>query len=248
MTALEPTYGDAKEHRTVSRVTRILELAAGHDRGVRLSEISAELDAPHSSIHALVKGLVANGYLRDTGGAYVIGPAVYALLGARPTLERVARAGMGRLHTEFDETVTLVSLVGESVVYTDALESTQPIRYSPTLRIRRPLYPTSAGKCFLANMTERSRENYITAHFPDDTERSRVREELSTVAEQGVAINRAETLPDLYAVSAPIFDIGQVAAVITIAGPVRRFVDRLDDFLDATKGTAQMISAQLEQG
>ncbi|QSE92802.1 IclR family transcriptional regulator [Rhodococcus pseudokoreensis] len=248
MTALEPTYGDAKEHRTVSRVTRILELAACNDRGVRLSEISAELDAPHSSVHALVKGLVANGYLRDDGGNYVIGPAVRALLGARPNLERAARAGMERLHTEFDETVTLVSLIGESVVYTDAIESTQPIRYSPTLRVRRPLYPTSAGKCFLAHMGERSRENYIAAHFADEAKRQQVRDELRAVTEQGGAINRAETLPDLYAVSAPIFDFGQVVAALTIAGPSSRFVGRLDGLLVATKDTAKMISAQLQQG
>ncbi|MFI7167323.1 IclR family transcriptional regulator [Rhodococcus erythropolis] len=246
MTVLEPATGEIQEHRTVSRVTNILELAARNSHGVRLVEIAAELDAPRSSLYGLVKGLVANGYLRDDGGTYTIGPAISALLVARPTLERAARVGMEKLHSEFDETVTLVSLIGDSIVYTDAIESTQAIRYNPTLRVRRPLYPTSAGKCYLANASERFRENYLAAHTSDYATREHIRQELRTVKEQGGAINQGETLPELYSVSVPIFDGAHVAAVLTIAGPSARFADRLDELLGATKNAAHLISSRLQ--
>ena len=76
--------GAAKAHRTVSRVTTILELAAANRSGVRLTELATALDAPRSSVHGLVKGLVATGYLREEGGTYRIGPAINSLLAAAP--------------------------------------------------------------------------------------------------------------------------------------------------------------------
>ena len=52
-----------REHRTVTRVTTILEAAAAHPEGVKLTALSALLDAPKSSVHGLVSGLLATGYL-----------------------------------------------------------------------------------------------------------------------------------------------------------------------------------------
>ena len=131
----------AGEHRTVSRVTTILERVAADHTGVRLTELAAVLDAPRSSVHGLVKGLVATGYLREEDGAYLLGPAVGALLmAAPPTLDLTARPEMEKLHRQFDETVMLASQVGDSVVYTNAIESTRVIRYSAPLHTR-PLPP-----------------------------------------------------------------------------------------------------------
>lgn len=238
--------GAAKAHRTVSRITTILELAASRRSGVRLSELATELDAPRSSLHGLVKGLVADGYLREQGGAYTIGPAISALLAAAPpTVAEAARAAMEELHRQFNETVMLASPVGSSLVYTDAIESTQPIRYSAPLRVRRPLHPTSSGKCLLAFGTERFRENYLTAHLDDRPRVDQVRRELEEVAEAGVAINRGETLPDITGVGAPVFDKGRVVAAIALAGPTSRLGDVVTDIAEATKAAGHDASERL---
>ncbi|MDI2030463.1 IclR family transcriptional regulator [Saccharopolyspora sp. TS4A08] len=234
--------GAAKEHRTVSRITTILELAAAHGTGVRLSELAAALDAPRSSVHGLVKGLVATGYLREDDGAYIIGPAINSLLAAAPpTVAGPARTAMEQLHDRFDETVMLASLVGDSVVYTDTIESTQPIRYSAPLSTRRPLHPTSSGKCFLAFSSAPFREN----HLADLPRREEIRRELAEIAENGVAINRGETLPDICGVGAPIFDSGRVVAVIAVAGPTTRVGPLLTEVADATRSAAREVSARL---
>ncbi|MFL4473087.1 IclR family transcriptional regulator [Paeniglutamicibacter sp. MACA_103] len=239
--------GEAKEHRTASRVTNILELAAKSEGGIRLAGLAAALDAPRSSIHGLVKGLVATGYLHDDDGSYTIGPAVTALLAApRPSIERAARPAMEALHRDFNETVMLSFLVGDAVVYADVLESTQMIRYSAPLRTRRPLYPTSSGKCFLAYASERYRDVYLTAHIEKEDRRRQVQEELRGIARENVAINRGQTLPDVSGVSAPIFGNGKLLAVLAIAGPTARIATHLDEFAAAMKDQVRQISARLD--
>jgi len=227
-------------------VTTILEQVAAAHAGVRLAELAAVLDAPRSSVHGLVKGLVATGYLREADGAYVLGPAVSALLmAAPPSLDLIARPEMEKLHRQFDETVILASQVGESVVYTDAIESTRLIRYSAPLHTRRPLYPTSAGKCILAFAPARMRENYLTAHVAETEQRVLVRRELTEIAVAGVAANRGETEPDDSGVASPILIADQVASVICVSGPTSRILDRLDEIAVATKEAADDISERM---
>jgi DNA-binding IclR family transcriptional regulator len=236
----------ALEHRTVSRVTTILEQVAAAHAGVRLAELAAMLDAPRSSVHGLVKGLVATGYLREADGTYVLGPAVRALLmAAPPSLDLIALPEMEKLHRQFDETVMLASQVGESVVYTDAIESTRLIRYSAPLHTRRSLYPTSAGKCILAFAPARMRENYLTAHVAEAEQRERVRRELTEIAVAGVAANRGETEPDDSGVASPILIADQVASVLCVSGPTSRILDRLDEIAVATKKAADDISERM---
>jgi DNA-binding IclR family transcriptional regulator len=236
----------AKEHRTVSRVTTILERVSAARTGVRLAELAAALDAPRSSVHGLVKGLVATGYLREEDGGYVLGPAVGALLmAAPPTLDLATRPEMEKLHRQFDETVMLARPVGDSLVYTDTIESTRAIRFSTPLHTRRPLYPTSAGKCILAFAPTRMRENYLTTHIPDPDRRELVRRELTEIAVAGVAANRGETEPEDSGVGAPILIGDQVVAVLCVSGPTARIVDRLDEIAVATREAAREISERM---
>jgi DNA-binding IclR family transcriptional regulator len=219
----------AKEHRTVSRVMTILETAAAHPEGATLGQIGEVLAAPKSSIHVLSRGLVATGYLREEEGRYLLGPAVAALLAAgRPSIDQVARPAMVELKKRFDETVMLGTLVGVSVVYVDAIESSQPIRYSPPLHQRRPLYPTSTGKCFLAHMSPGRRRGYLEANVPA-VARPGIERELEDVRAKGFATNRGETLPDISAAASPIIVDGRVLACLAVAGPTTRMRDRLDE-------------------
>ncbi|MFE7120408.1 IclR family transcriptional regulator [Streptomyces sp. NPDC057654] len=239
-----------KEHRTVTRVTTILETAASAPDGIRLAALCAVLDAPKSSVHGLVQGLVATGYLVERDSGYVLGPAAGALLGAavRPAPADLAGPAMERLLREFDETVMLGEPVGDSIVYVQVLESTQVIRYSAPLRTRRPLYPTSTGKVALAHRDTARRNAYLRARLPDERERARVREELAAVAAEGVAFNRGETLPDVSATAAGVFaGDGRLVACLAVAGPTPRIAERLDTVADAVRAAAAELSAKLSR-
>lgn len=237
-----------KEHRTASRVTGILELAAKSHRGVRLADLAHSLAAPRSSLHGIVKGLVATGYLVEDEGFYSLGPAVSALLTApRPALEVAAAPAMQALSAHFDETVMLSFRVGNAVVYIDVVESSQLIRYSAPVRMRRPLYPTSSGKCFLAYSDPDFRRDYLAGHVAPE-ELAGVEDELAEVARTGVAVNQGATVPDVCGISAPIFEGASVAAVLAVAGPIARMKDHVDEFVEHIKRHAREISELLSDG
>lgn len=235
-----------KQHRTVNRVTTILELVAADPHGARLATLATALDAPRSSVHGLVQGLLAVGYLRESGGAYEVGPAVNALLTpGRPALPALARPGMRRLRARFDETVMLAVAVGDSVVYLDSIESSQLIRYSAPRRQRRPMYPTSTGKCLLAHAPQHRRESYLRRHIADEQRRADIHRELDEARVASVAFNRGETLPDVSAVAGIVLRAGKPAAALAIAGPTTRMDAKLDDAAVAVLDVARELSREL---
>lgn len=238
-----------REHRTVTRVTAILESVAARPDGVRLADLVTDLGAPKSSVHGFARGLVAVGYLVEESGVYRIGPAVAALLASsRPTAVEVARPVMEALRAEFDETVTLAELVGNSFVYLLSVDSTQLIRYSAPLHQRRPLMPPSAGKVFLAHLPARKRQAYLRSYV-DASHASRpaadVEAELAEIRESGVAVNRGETLPDITGVASGIVVGDAVGLALSIAGPTTRMADKVDAATVALRAAAARVGGRL---
>lgn len=228
-----------KAHRTVSRVTDILEtVAAAQPGGVRLHELSHALDAPKSSVFGLVKGLVATGYLVEDNGHYLLGPALSHLLAVeRPSLVEAARPALEALRDRFEETVTLATPVGDSIVYADSVESAQVIRYSAPRRTRRPLYPPSPGKAVLAQWSRQRQETYLEDRVTPDA-LAAVLAELDEVRATGIAFNRGETLADVSAAAAPIIVAGKLLGIISVAGPTSRISAKLDEIAVALKDAA----------
>ena len=70
--------------KSAVRTVALLEyLAARHDSPARLREISAALEMPRSSAHALLRTLVAQGWVRsdESGTLYGIGVRALLLIG-----------------------------------------------------------------------------------------------------------------------------------------------------------------------
>ena len=67
-----------QNHRTVDRVTRILEEVVYHP-GITFAELVCALNAAKSSVHGFMRGLLAKGWLYEEQGRYYLGPAVDGL-------------------------------------------------------------------------------------------------------------------------------------------------------------------------
>ncbi|MGV9869957.1 IclR family transcriptional regulator [Rhodococcus koreensis] len=243
LTAVRNPTGSS-EHRTVSRVMTILEIViASEPTGLRLADLADTLDAPKSTIHGLARGLVATGHLREHQGRYFQGPAVTMLALGGQRVPATFRHALERLSETWNETAILATIAGDSVINIDVVEPNQMIRASPPLHERRPMWPGSYGKVFVAHMSPRRRDIYLRRNFPDPIHQERILQELETIRDAGVAINRGDAVPDLYGVASPI-RIGspEVTLAIGLAGPAARMKGRLDELARGVIETAQGLS------
>jgi DNA-binding IclR family transcriptional regulator len=238
----------AGRHRTIDRVAAILEYAsADAERGISLASVTQKLDAPKSSLHGLLSGLLSVGYLVERDGRYFIGPGIGVLLGAseQRALGEIARRELQRLHEETEETVLLGIRVGNSVVYTDQIESRHPIRYAAPTHERRPMLTTSMGKLFLAEMDERQvrriARSQPTAELVDI---DALLDELQQVRERGYSTNYLSMQSGITALGAGIRDReGRLVAAMAVRGPSFRMSDRVEECARLLVEAADRVSA-----
>jgi DNA-binding IclR family transcriptional regulator len=244
--AIHASAEPAAEHRTVARVMAILELViASEDKGQRLGDLANALEAPKSTVHGLAKGLVAEGYLRGAGGRYFTGPAISSLLATGPaavpaiyhhTLEQLAR--------RWNETAMLGTLVGDFLVYIDAVEPETLIRAAPQLHERLSLWPRSGGKCLLAFMDTKRLESYLKRRH-GAAERDAIRIELDHVRKTRIGLNVGQSIAEHIGIASPIL-IGQAPPTMTIslAGPKIRMQDKVDDIAEALLAASESLAGR----
>src|ERR1044072_8520146 len=134
--------------KSAVRTVELLEfLAARHDEPARLREISHALDMPRSSAHALLRTLVAQGWVRTdaTGTMYAIG--VRALLVGTSYLDSdpylpLITPFLEDLRADLDETFHVGRLDGTDIVYLATRESAGYTRASNWVGSRLPAYAT----------------------------------------------------------------------------------------------------------
>jgi IclR family transcriptional regulator, acetate operon repressor len=245
-------------HRAANRVVDILELLAASRDGMALREVSAQLEAPKSSLLPLLRALTTRGYLEQVRtGEYRLGPQALVLgagSAAHLELADVARPALGELMRRTGETVFLGTLAadGASVVFVDKAESEQIIRYSAGVGDRRPLHATSTGKAILAFLPVEQREALLgTLPLARHTERTvtslaALRGSLEETRRTGVCVSLDELVRGASGVAAPIFDRqGRVAGACAVGGPTDRVRPRLRQLAAEVKDTARRISTLL---
>ncbi|OCB57407.1 IclR family transcriptional regulator [Mycobacterium vulneris] len=166
------TGDDSVSVRKVKSAVRTVELleflAARPDEPTRIREICAALDMPRSSAHALLRTLVAQGWVRsdDAGTQYSIGMRALLVgtsyLDADPYLPMIAPF-LEDLRAQLDETFHLGRLDGHDVVYLATRESRQYVRTANKVGRRLPAYATALGKALLAERFGAE----LDAHIPD---------------------------------------------------------------------------------
>lgn len=250
--------GTAGAHRAAGRVVDILERLVSSRDGLALRELSAQLEAPKSSLLPLLRTLVARGLLEQgTAGEYRLGPRALELgmgSSAHRGLSEIARPALRALMQRTGETVFLGTLSGDgaAVVFVDKVESEQVIRYTAGVGDRRALHATSSGKVILAFLPAARREKILRAlplkRYTERTVTSlpALRAALDEVRESGVCLNFDELAVGAAGVAAPIFDRdGRVAGACAIGGPTDRVRPRLRALAAEVKAAARAISARL---
>jgi DNA-binding IclR family transcriptional regulator len=194
-----------REVKSAARTLDVLELlAARQNQPMGLRELSESLGAPRSSVYALIRTLVASGWVRpdDTGQRYSIG--IRALLAGTTYLDtdpvlRIVLPHITELSSRLDETIHFARLERTDVVYLATRESSQYLRPFSRVGRRLPAFSTSLGKALLSTYPDER----IDAHLPDQlfaltprtiTDRAALLAELSETRSRGYAIDREENL------------------------------------------------------
>ena len=241
--------------RSVMRLLRVFETVAATREGNTLSQLSAHLGSPKSSLLLLLRPLVANGYLLHVDNRYRLGGAAYRLAGdilSARDFNQLMRPFMEDLVARSRESVFLAILDREArvVVYAERIDSPQAIRYSAPVGSMRPLYCSAAGLVLLAFQDEEWRERYLrTTQIKPLTPRTvvaktAIRRSLVKIRSEGAAVSIGEAIPGVGGIAAPIVNAdGTVSAAFLIAAPAERLQSELPTLRRLIKEVAARASS-----
>lgn len=223
--------------QTLDKVIAILDCFTLDKPALGVREVARRTDISSSSTGRIMAYLKEQGILNQDSETqfYMMGAKVLAWAGIytlTSDVRTVALPVMVHLQEITRETVSLYVLEGNERVCVERFESPETVRIVARVGRRIPLYAGSAGKVFLAFMSESRRESILreiellpmtekTITDPDA-----LRENLDQIRELGYATSNGEWLIDAAGVAAPIFNShGQISAAISISGPAQRFTE-----------------------
>lgn len=224
-----------EKHRTVSRIVGILEFVVRSPSGATLAEIASYLDAPKSSVYGFVRGLEAEGYLKEgEAGRFVFGLGAHTLLASQATsLVELAAPVMNVLGQKLGETITLAMFLDHELTYVHTVPSNQRIGYNPEMHTRRPLWPTSAGKILLAATDDPGLKSHVKKS--EDLQEDVFNSEIESVRHYGYGLNLGETVADVSAFAVGLKISSSLAAAITVGGPNVRMRPHVEEKVAITR-------------
>jgi IclR family transcriptional regulator, acetate operon repressor len=241
--------------QSLDRAFLLLELMAEDGGEVPLSRLAADSGLPLSTIHRLVRTLVARGYVRQLPSRrYVLGPRLIHLgESSSRTLGTWARPHLTDLVDGTGETANLAMLDGDRVVYVAQVPSRHSMRMFTEVGRRVHLHCTGVGKALLAQLPrETAREIVTRAGMPRRTPHTitdpdHLMDELARIAEQGYSLDDGEQEIGVRCVAVPVLG-GPGQTAISVSGPEGRVpMDSVPGVVDLLQGTAAALADELTE-
>ena len=217
-----PKVASGQPMRSAERLLQVLKCFGESKPGLSIAEISQQLDLAQSTVRRLLDTLEKHGFVKqDLSDRHYrlhyepIRLAAAALAGS----SLVAAAGpiLDETRDRLDEAVQLTVRDGADVVLLDKRASSHLIEPSRRIGHRYPTYGGSAsGRVLLAWLAETELAKLLprSGRWEQFTSRSigdveSLRKVLAQTRKQGHAINNQETTEGLWAVAAPVREIGR---------------------------------------
>lgn len=225
------------EVKLVARTLDLFECYAGKGEPLSLTELAQALQAPMSSTLALVRTLVARGYLYQTRKRTYYPTkklmGICAAIDVQDPILDVLRPYLARLRDESGETAVLGTREDMQVIYLDCAHSPQAIRYTAEAGEARGLYSNSLGKALLSAMGAEELQEVLDGlelkvlTSKTLTSKKALLKDLALARERAWAANIAESVPDLAAIAAP-FSMAGKGYALSIVGPIGRMESAWD--------------------
>jgi DNA-binding IclR family transcriptional regulator len=220
-----------RHHRTVDRVTEILELAV-YRPGITFSEIARALDAPRGSVHGVISGLLANGWLYEDAHHFYLGPAFYGLTlwSGHIRAGLVTHDDLAAIGAEVHAAVFLGVQLDDHLIYVAEVGSEQVPGTAAQSDIRRPLLRTAGGKVLLAARAPADRETLLRRLMHADPEAvDTFLVEYDEIKRTGTAVNIRLSGTRFALATVVRNQAGDAVASVTVTGQTVDLQPRIDE-------------------
>lgn len=221
--------------QSLERAFDLLEaLGDGGELGV--TELANRTGLVPSTAHRLLHTLAKRGYVSRSSesGRYLLGYKVIEVAsGLERRLERlrvVARPHLEAVQRSTGETVNLVVLDADRVVYVDQVEGSRHVRMFTTVGTSAPAHTTGAGKAMMAGGPPDTLETLYGGREPLQkltehtlTSVQALEKDFERIRRRGYAVDNEEHEEGVGCVAVAVFDhTGRPSAAISLSGPSAR--------------------------
>lgn len=244
--------------QSIERAADVLELFLTSNPELSIKEISQKLNLSKSTVHGIIKTLEHRGYLQQNPDdlKYRLGIKLFELgnfIGNNLDIRKIARPIIRNLVDELNETVHLVMLQRDEVIYIEKVEGPRALTIYSHIGKRAPVHCTGVGKAILAYQSEKEIDRILSSVILEPfteytmTNIVDIKSHLKSIREKGYAIDDEEIELGLKCIAAPIFNHqGNVIASISCAAPKMRLdEERLPEVIERIKRAASEISTCL---
>ncbi len=218
-----------QNHRTVDRVTQILEEVVYHP-GLTFAELARALGAAKSSVHGFISGLLAKGWLYEVDHRFYLGPAVYGLTLASGHIRAglVTHADLSALHEATGLAVFLGVQAGDHLIYIAEAGADPVTGFEARSNIRRTLLETAGGKALLAERPDAERVSYLRRRSAEEAPMVHsFLEEFTEIRKTHVATNMRLSGTRFALGMAVRNPAGDAVSSVTLMGPTTQITPRL---------------------
>jgi IclR family transcriptional regulator, acetate operon repressor len=239
---------------SVDNALKLLRLVA-EGQGLRVVDAAQALHIAPSTAHRLLGVLLRHGFVAQerNRGPYRAGPALaeIALGSIAPVdLRRISRPLLSQLRDLAQETVNLIILQGQNILFIESIEGPRSVRVGSRLGMVFPARLTAGGKVLLAGLPADDviRRFSLGPNPLAPAEWQRLSAELDRVRHIGHATNFEEREIGVSAVAVAINDVrGAPLAALAISAPADRLrrQQHVEALLPPLKATAGVIESRL---
>jgi len=244
--------------KSLGKALDILELFLDTKEEMGVSDIARISGLNKATISRIANYLSTRNYLvqSEKRGKYFLGTQFLSfskVIKDRIKLRDVAMPYLSKLCKLVDESIVLVIWDGKKAINIDSVQSEQSLRIIPDESGQIPLYCTGTGKIFLAQMTDKELETYVSsndmiAHTTNTiTNLNHLKTHLLTIVDEGVAYDDEEFKFGVRNVASGIKDVeGRFIASIGVLAPsVRLTRSKMIEIAPEVKRYAMEISKGL---
>lgn len=242
---------------SVAKAMQLLQRLSVSGRPLSLKEIAEQAELPKSTAFGLLTTMREYDVIsQGTDGKYGLGLRLFEYgcqIGRSWDISAAAKPYMEHLAADTGASVMLSICEGGSVITLDQVQARDKLRIVSDVGARLPIYCTSQGKVFLAQMARADAEKLLrrqkmTQFTPHTiTELPELMQEIERCRENGYAIENGEYKIGLRSISAPVRTVdGEARYTVGVIGMFRStHSEEFAQAVEKVRATAGMISAAL---